>query len=50
MKQIKLLPNKNGLTQELVNKTIKLHLKNLDRIKTIGPEICIISYLKSSIH
>ena len=46
--QIKLILNKNGYPQELVNKTIKLHLKNLDRIKTIGPEKC--SYLKSSIH
>ena len=40
MKQIKLILNKNGYPQELVNKTIKLHLKNLDRIKTIGPEKC----------
>ena len=32
--------NKNGYPQELVNKTTKLHMKNLDRIKTIGPEKC----------
>ena len=38
IKQIKLLLNKNGYPQELVNKTIQLHLKNLDKIKTIGPE------------
>ena len=38
MKQIKLLLNKNGYQQELVNKTTKLHLKNLDRIKTVGPD------------
>ena len=38
MKQIKLFLNKKGYPQELVNKTTKLHLKNLDRIKTIGPE------------
>ena len=43
MKQIKLLLNKNGHPQELVNKTIKLHLTNLDRIKTIGPEKCIVT-------
>ena len=38
MKQIKILLNKNGYQQELFNETIKLHLKNLDRIKTIGSE------------
>ena len=43
MKKIKLLFNKNGNQQELVNKTIKLHLKNLDRIKATGPEKCIIT-------
>ena len=43
MKQIKLLLNKNRCPQELVNKTIKLHSKNLDRIKTIGPEKCIVT-------
>ena len=41
--QIKLILNKNGYPQELVNKTTKLHLKNLDRIKTIGPEKCIVT-------
>ena len=43
MKQIKLLLNKNGYQQELVNKTIQLHLKNLDRIKTIGQKKCIVT-------
>ena len=43
MKKIKLLLNKNGYPQELVKKTIKLHLKNLDRKKTIGPEKCIVT-------
>ena len=43
MKQIKLFLNKNRYPQELVNKTTKLHLKNLDRIKTIGPEKCIVT-------
>ena len=43
MKQIKLFLNKNGYIQELVNKTTKLYLKNLDRTKTIGPEICIVT-------
>ena len=33
MKQIKLFLHKNGYPQELVNKTTKLHLKNLDRTK-----------------
>ena len=37
IKQIKIL-YKNSYPQELVNKTIHLHVKNLDRIKTIGPE------------
>ena len=43
MKEIILLLNKNSYPQELVNKTIKLHLKNLDRIKATGPEKCIIT-------
>ena len=43
MKQIKLLLNKNRYPQELVNKTIQLHLKNLDIIKTIGLENCIVT-------
>ena len=42
IKQIKTLLNKNGYPQELVNKTIHLHVKNLDRIKTIGPEKCVV--------
>ena len=43
IKQIKTLLNKNGYPQELVNKTIHLHVKNLDRIKTIGPEKCVVT-------
>ena len=34
---------KKGYPQELVIKTIQLHLKSLDRIKTIGPEKCTIT-------
>ena len=41
MKQIKLTLNKNGYPQELVNKSIYLHLKNLNKTKTIGPNKCI---------
>ena len=43
MKQIKLFSNKNRYPQELVNKTTKIHLKNADRIKTIGLEKCIVT-------
>ena len=43
MKQIKLLLSKNRYPQELVNKTIKFHLKNLDKVKTIEPEKCIVT-------
>ena len=43
IKQIKLLLNKNGYPQELVNKTIQLHLKNLDKIQTIGPVKCTVT-------
>jgi len=43
IKQIKLLLNKNGYPQELVIKTIQLQLKNLDKIKTIGPEKCTVT-------
>ena len=43
IKQIKLLLNKNGYPQELVNKTIQLHLKNLDKTKTIGPEKFVVT-------
>ena len=42
VKQIKLLLNKNRYPQDLVNKTKKLHLKNLDRIKTVEPEKFIV--------
>ena len=43
--QIKLILNKNGYPQELVNKTINLHHKNLNKIKTVGPENCSITLL-----
>ena len=43
IKQIKLLLNKNGYPQELVNKTIHLHLKNSDRINTLGPKKCVVT-------
>ena len=43
MKQIKLILNKNGYPQELVNKRIQLNLKNLDKIKTIGSEKCTVT-------
>ena len=43
IKQIKTLLNKNGYPQELVNKTIHLHVKNLDRLKTVGPEKCVVT-------
>ena len=42
IKQIKLLKI-NGYSQELVNKTIRLYKKKMDRIKTIGPEKCIVT-------
>ena len=34
--------NKNGYPQELVNKTINLHLNSLNKIKPVGPEKCLI--------
>ena len=40
-KQIRL--NKNGYPQELVKKTVHLHLKNLKRIKTLGPKKCVVT-------
>ena len=43
MKHIKLLLNKSCYPQELVNKTINLYFKNLDRIKTIRPEKCVVT-------
>ena len=43
--QMKLILNKNSYPQELVNKTISLHLKSLDKIKTAGPEKCSITLL-----
>ena len=41
--QIKLLLNKNDYSQELVNKTITTHLKNLHKRKVLGPEKCVIT-------
>ena len=32
--------NKNGYQEELVNKTINLRLKSLNKIKAAGPEKC----------
>ena len=43
IEQIKLSLNKNGYPQELENKTIQLHLNNLDKIKTVGPEKCTVT-------
>ena len=48
IKQIKLLLNKNVYQQELVNKTIRLHLKSLDKIKALEPEKCEV--IKTRIH
>ena len=41
--QIKVLLNKNGYPQELVNRTITNHLKNLNKTKLIGPQKCIVT-------
>ena len=41
--QIKLLLSKNGYPQELVNKKITTHLKNLNKIKVLRPEKCLIT-------
>ena len=41
--QIKLLLNKNGYPQELVNKTISIHLINLNKSKLIGPRRCVVT-------
>ena len=43
IKKVKLLLNSNWYPQEFVNKTIRLHLKNLDKIKTLGPEKCVVT-------
>ena len=43
MKQIKLFIIKIGYPQELLDKTTKLIMKNLDRIKTVRPEKCIVT-------
>ena len=36
--EIKLILSKNSYPQKLVNKTNSLHLKSLDKKKTVGPE------------
>ena len=38
IKQIKLILNKNGYSQELVDKIINLHLYSLNKIKPTGPK------------
>ena len=43
IKQIKLILKKNGDPRELINKTIHLHLKNFNKIKTFG----LVKYLFS---
>ena len=43
--QIKLILSKNGYPKEFLNKTINLHLKSLDKIKTVGPKKCSITVL-----
>ena len=43
--QIKLILNKNGYPQGLVNKTINLHLKSWDKINTARHEKCSITLL-----
>ena len=40
---IKLLLNKNGYPQEMVNKTISNHTKNLNKRKLFGPQKCVIT-------
>ena len=45
IKQIKLILNKNGYPQELVNKIINLHLKSFNKIKPAGLEKCLITLL-----
>ena len=45
IKKVKLILNKNGYPQELVNKTIELHLKSLNKTKPFGPEKCVITLL-----
>ena len=41
--QIKVLLNKNGYPQELVNRTISNHLKNLNKTKLFGPQKCVVT-------
>ena len=45
LNQIKLILNKNGYLQQLVNEIINLHLKSLNKIKPAGPEKCSITLL-----
>ena len=41
--QIKLLLNKNGYPQGLVNRTISNHLKDLNKTKLFGPQKCVVT-------
>ena len=41
--KIKLILNKNSYPQKVVNKTIKLHSKSLDKTETAEPEKCLIT-------
>ena len=41
--KIKLILNKNSYPQKVVNKTIKLHSKSLDKTETAEPEKCSIT-------
>ena len=43
LSQIKLLLNKNGYPQELVNKTIANHIKNFNKRKLLGFQKCKIT-------
>ena len=43
LNNIKLLLNKNGYPQQLVNKTISLHLKSLDKTNTFEPEKYVVT-------
>ena len=43
LNNIKTLLNRNGYPQELVTKTINMHLKSYNKIKTLGPEKCVVT-------
>ena len=50
MKHNKVFFNTNRYQQELLNKINQLNFKNLDRLKTIGPEKCIVTLKVSFIN